>query len=115
VRVDIAWWDLDGSAQTIATLREHLRDGAVEPWARVPGLRLKFWMADHENNRWGAVMLWEGECPDLATLPPNAAAELIGRPPDHRSRFDVEATVEGLHGLPVLGGLGPALVPGTRP
>lgn len=105
MRVDIAWWDLDGTPQTIDSLREHLRDGAVAAWSDVPGLRLKFWIADRQRNRWGAVMLWEADRPD--GLPPNRAAQLIGRPPTHRTRFDVEATVEGAHALPRLDGLGP--------
>ena len=84
MRVDIAWWDLDGSRQTIESLREYLRDGAVGPWAEVPGLRLKFWMADRDHNRWGAVMLWESDRPADRPLPPNRAVELIGYPPTHR-------------------------------
>lgn len=108
MRVDIAWWELDGTPQTIDSLRDHLRDEAVPVWTGVPGLRLKLWIADRERNRWGAVMLWVGDRPDEA-LPPNRAAELIGRPPDHRTRFDVEAAVEGEHPLAVLQGLGAAL------
>ncbi|MCX3062913.1 hypothetical protein [Streptomyces beihaiensis] len=104
MRVDIAWWDLDGSPQTIDTLRELLRDGTVDEWSHVPGLRLKFWMADRDRNRWGAVMLWQAERP--ATLPPNRAAQLIGRPPTHRACFEVEATAEGAHTLPQLRCLG---------
>jgi hypothetical protein len=109
MRLDIAWWDLDASAQSIDSLREHLREGAAEPWADVPGLRLKLWMADREHNRWGAVMLWEADRPADRALPPNLAAELIGYPPTERARFEVEASVEGAHGLPGLHGLGPAL------
>lgn len=107
MRVDIAWWDLEGTSQTIDTLRAHLRGGAVTPWAEVPGLRLKFWMADRERNRWGAVMLWEDDRP--GELPPNLAAALIGSPPTHRMSFEVEATVEGRYERAVLDGLGPAL------
>jgi hypothetical protein len=109
MRVDIAWWDLDGSPQTIDSLRSHLRDDALPAWSDIPGLRLKFWMADHERNRWGAVMLWEADRPAGWPLPPNRAAELIGYPPQQRLRFDVEAAVEGRHSCPVLHGLGAAL------
>jgi hypothetical protein len=109
MRADIAWWDLDGTGQSIDSLREHLRDGAVEPWAHVPGLALKFWMADRTGNRWGAVMLWERDRPGSAQLPPNRAAELLGGPPTHRTSFEVEATAEGVHTLSSLHGLGPAL------
>ncbi|MFB6560492.1 MULTISPECIES: hypothetical protein [unclassified Streptomyces] len=113
MRVDIAWWDLDGSPQTIDSLREHLRDGTADAWREVPGLRLKFWMADRLRNRWGAVMLWESDRP--AGLPANRAAELIGRPPTHRTRFDVEATVEGAYALRELQGLGPVFAPSVAP
>jgi hypothetical protein len=108
MRMDISWWDLNQSAQTIDSLREHLRNGGAEPWAGVPGLSLKIWMADRVHNQWGAVMLWESSRPSDGTLPPNLAAGLIGCPPAHRSRFEVEATVEGLHSLARLHGLGPA-------
>ncbi|GGK76182.1 hypothetical protein [Streptomyces flaveus] len=110
MRVDIAWWDLDGSPQTIESLREHLRNEAVGPWTKVPGLLLKLWMADSGANRWGAVMLWEADRPADGALPANRAAELIGGPPTHRERFEIEATVEGIHSLPALHGLGHALM-----
>ncbi|MCJ1680417.1 hypothetical protein MTF65_24350 [Streptomyces sp. APSN-46.1] len=109
MRVDISWWDLDGSSQTIDSLREHLRDGAVDTWAEVPGLQLKFWIADRERNRWGAVMVWETDRPAGEELPPNRAAELIGRPPGHRMHFEAEAVAEGAHALSALHGLGAAL------
>jgi trans-2,3-dihydro-3-hydroxyanthranilate isomerase len=115
VRIDISWWDLDGSAQTIDSLMSHLRDEAVRAWADVPGLRLKFWMADRVRNRWGAVMIWEHDRPAGQSLPPNRAAELIGWPPQHRLRFEMEAAVEGRHSGPVLHGLGAALSPHSDP
>ncbi len=110
MRATIAWWDLSESTQTIDSLREYLRDEGVRPWAAIRGLRLKYWVADREGNRWGAVMLWEGDGPGDQQLPPHRAAELIGYQPTERVRFDVEATVEGIHSLPGLSGLGPALV-----
>ncbi|WP_333771768.1 hypothetical protein [Streptomyces sp. IBSBF 2435] len=109
MRVDIAWWDLDGSAATVESLREHLRDGTADHWAEVEGLRLKFWMADRDRNRWGAVMLWEAARP--AAIPPNRAAELIGFPPTHRLSFEIEAVVEGAYTVEALHGLGPVFAP----
>ncbi len=109
MRVDIAWWDLGRSTATIDSLREHLRDGTVDQWATVEGLRLKFWMADRDRNLWGAVMLWEADRP--AELPPNRAADLIGYPPTHRLGFDVEAVVEGAYTVEALHGLGAAFLP----
>lgn len=102
MKVTIAWWDLTESEQTIASLREYLRDEGVEPWASVHGLRLKFWISDPAGDRWGAVMLWEGEGPGDQPLPPHKAAALIGYPPTERVRFDVEATIEGLFAEPAL-------------
>ncbi|MDT6985777.1 hypothetical protein ACFSUJ_05985 [Streptomyces lusitanus] len=107
--IDIAWWQLDGSGQTIDSLRAHLREEAAGVWAEVPGLLLKAWVADRPGNRWGAVMLWETDRP-AEGLPPNRAAELVGRPPTVRERFEVEATVQGVHSLPALHGLGPVFV-----
>ena len=108
MRVTIAWWDLSRSAQTIASLRAILRDEAVDRFAQVPGLRLKLWIADEANDRWGAVMLWESAQASAAPLPA-CAAELIGYPPTHRHEFDVEATTEGLYDTVRLAGLGRAL------
>jgi hypothetical protein len=95
--VDIVWWDLAGSGQTIESLREHLRDGAVEQWHDVEGLRLKLWIADPEHDRWGAIMWWDTDRPANRPLPPNRAAELIGYPPTHRIRFEVAAVAERIH------------------
>jgi hypothetical protein len=90
----IVWWVLGRSAQTIASLRDFLREEAVDRFSRMPGLRLKFWISDEATGRWGAVLLWESR--EAATAPvPNRAAELIGYPPTERHAFDVEATVEG--------------------
>ncbi len=108
MKVSISWWDLTDSAQTIESLREYLREGAVEQWERVRGLRLKLWIADPAGNRWGAVMIWETD--DFGAgqdLPPHRAAELIGYPPTTRARFDVEGTVEGVFASPELSGIGP--------
>lgn len=96
MRATISWWDLTGSHQSIDTLRATLRDEDVQEWARVPGLRLKFWISDPEANRWGAVMLWDDMADPSAPLPANRASELIGCPPTLRLMTDVEALVEGL-------------------
>ncbi len=109
MKASITWWDLSESDQTIESLRAYLRDGGVEPWERVLGLRLKLWVADPVGNRWGAVMVWESD--DFGAdqnLPPHRAVELIGYPPTTRVRFDVEATVEGVFANPALSGLGTA-------
>ena len=98
MRLEIAWWDLEGTAQTVDSLSAHLREGAADDWAGLPGLRVKFWIADREHNRWGAVMVWQDERPDPAVLPPNRAAELIGRPIVHRLGFEVQAIAEGHRG-----------------
>ncbi|WP_077801961.1 hypothetical protein [Streptomyces sp. JHA26] len=108
MRAMVAWWDLTESDQTIGSLRSFLRDEAVEAWSEQHGLVLKLWIADDENNRWGAILLWESA--EAAAPPhPRSAAELIGYPPTHRTWFDIEATVEGCHGIPSLVGLGRAL------
>lgn len=109
MKASIVWWDLQESEQTIDSLRAYLREEGVEPWKAVHGLRLKFWVADREGERWGAVMLWESDEGPLGPLPPHQALDLIGYPPTERVSFEVEATVEGLYDSPVLDGLGPAL------
>ncbi|MFF5447507.1 hypothetical protein [Streptomyces sp. NPDC012888] len=111
MKAAVVWWDLAGSGQTIASMREFLRDEAVDRFAGIEGLRLKLWIADPATQRWGAVLLWESA--EAAARPlPARAAELIGRPPVQSTLFDVEATVEGLHSLPPgLSHLGAALRP----
>ncbi|AXE22107.1 hypothetical protein C0216_00435 [Streptomyces globosus] len=105
MRATVAWWDLAGSGHSIASLREYLRDEAVDRFAGVEGLRLKFWIADPATERWGAVMLWESAEAAARPLAPRAA-ELIGRTPVQYTVFDVEAVVEGVHTLPALPGPG---------
>jgi hypothetical protein len=108
MRAMVAWWDLTESDQTIESMRSFLRDEAVDAWNRVPGLVNKFWIADRETNRWGAVFVWES-AEAAATPHPRSAAELIGYPPTHRWVFDIEAIAEGQHSLTGLAGLGLAL------
>ncbi|KNB52173.1 hypothetical protein [Streptomyces caatingaensis] len=107
----IAWWDLGASQQTAGTLRAFIREEAGKSWSHIPGLVLKFWISSPEQNRWGAVLIWESAEAAGAARLPRSAAEIIGHPLDFREWFDVEATVEGDHGLPSLDGLGPALQP----
>jgi trans-2,3-dihydro-3-hydroxyanthranilate isomerase len=109
MKVSIAWWNLDESAQTVDSLRAYLHDEGVAPWESVSGLCLKLWIADREHNRWGAIMLWQSNDADQQRLPPNKAAELIGYGPTQRVAFEVEATVEGIHSLSTLAGIGPAI------
>ncbi|MGW1188316.1 hypothetical protein [Streptomyces sp. NPDC002559] len=112
----IAWWELAGTQQTVDSLNEQLRDGGVqEEWAQVPGLLGKFWIADRQGNRWGAVMLWEHDRPGTYALPPNRAAELIGGPPTHRTVFDVEAAVHGLCDRPLAVRTAPDRAPTAHP
>lgn len=107
MRAVIVWWDLEGSGQTVESLRDFLRDEAVDRFSAMPGLRLKLWVSDRENNRWGAVLLWESaEAAAAAAAGPNRAAELIGRPPGTKAVFDVEATVEGVYAVAALAGRG---------
>ncbi|WP_097866735.1 PhzF family phenazine biosynthesis protein [Streptomyces sp. rh34] len=94
MNLEIAWWDLQDAFTTVDDLERHLReDGVVEQWKQVSGLHEKFWIADRAGNRWGAVMVWDGERP--ADLPENKAAQLIGAPVTHRERFEVQAAVRG--------------------
>ena len=93
MRMEIAWWDLDGSPATVDGLGQHLvADRVPERWQAVAGLREKFWIADRAGNRWGAVMIWDSR---PAVLPPNLAADLIGGPVTHRDVFEVQAGVRG--------------------
>ncbi|MFD0392415.1 hypothetical protein ACFQ3Z_04770 [Streptomyces nogalater] len=61
----IVWWDLGPSRQTIESLRDFLRDEAVDRFSRTPGLRLKFWISDEATDRWGRCC-----CGSRARRPP---------------------------------------------
>lgn len=94
MRVEIAWWDLKDSPATVEDLDRMLSENAVaEEWRDVDGLRDKFWIADSEGRRWGAVMVWDGERP--VRLPENKAAALIGHPVTHRETFEVRESAHG--------------------
>lgn len=97
MKATISWWDLTESDQTIDSLRVYLHEEGVTPWSKIHGLKLKFWIADRQKNRWGAVMLWESTADLTAQMPPNRVAELIGYPPSVRMVTDVEAVAEGIH------------------
>lgn len=104
----ISWWDLGDSEQTIDSLDEYLRAGGLGPWERVPELVVKFWISDRENNRWGAVQIWQHDGPGPDT-PPNLVTGLVGYPPSTRLVFDVDASVEGAHTLGRITGHGRAV------
>jgi hypothetical protein len=117
-------WNLSQSARTVASLRDYLRDYAVEAYAQVPGLRQKVWVSSTgpEGEMWGAVYLWD-DAEQAYGRPPGVSrvVELIGYAPTQRTYFSVEATVGGAGLLDVLGaGAGlayedPAAAPLTRP
>jgi trans-2,3-dihydro-3-hydroxyanthranilate isomerase len=90
--VDIVWWNLDGSPQTIESLKARVDEPTIARWSNVAGLREKHWIADTAKNRWGAIMLWEGERPSAHLMPPNDAQAAIGLPVAERLRFSVEAS-----------------------
>lgn len=91
-------WDLSRSEQTVASLREYLRDYAVEAYSTVPGLRQKVWVASTgpEGEQWGAIYLWDNK-ESAYGRPPGVSkvVELIGYAPTQRTYFSVEAATEG--------------------
>ena len=117
-------WNLSQSGQTVASLRDYLRDYAVEAYSQVRGLRQKVWVSSTgpEGEMWGAVYLWD-EAEQAYGRPPGVSrvVELIGYAPTQRTYFSVEATVGGAGVLDVLGaGVGlaygdPGAAPFTRP
>ncbi|GGS46234.1 hypothetical protein [Actinokineospora fastidiosa] len=117
--VSLVLWDLSLSIQTVASLRSHLRDYAVEAYSTVPGLHQKIWVASTgpEGETWGALYLWDTW--DLAYgRPPGVSkvVELIGYPPTSRTYFGVEAATGGLSAVAVLArGVGLAYDPDSPP
>jgi len=62
-------WDLTDSPMTIASLREYLRDEAVDAFGAVAGLRLKVWVSNDETNVWGATYVWDSRAAMDAAQP----------------------------------------------
>jgi hypothetical protein len=94
--VDVAWWELEGTSQTVESLRQSLKDSDVQAWSSVDELLLKLWIADRARNRWGAIMIWNDHRPANGALPPNLASELIGQPPSQRTQFEVATSASPL-------------------
>lgn len=106
--VSIVLWDLRRSQATVESLREYLRDYAVEAYGELEGMRLKAWISDAERQLWGAVYLWDGpeHLPGLYAV--SRVVELIGYPPTSVGGFALEAVAEGRSAHAVLAGLGAA-------
>ena len=87
-------WSLADSKTTIEELRRDLRDGSVEAFEDVDGLRFQAWVSDAAGERWGSFELYDSL--EAAEQPlPSSARALIGEDPDVADVFDLEATVEG--------------------
>lgn len=95
-------WDLRESEQTVASLREYLRDYAIDAFTGLPGMRLKIWFGRERQNVWGAFYLWDELPADGPAALPSKAIELIGYPPTSVSVFEVEAIALGDKGLDTL-------------
>ncbi|MEV6331144.1 hypothetical protein [Streptomyces sp. NPDC051909] len=114
--VSIVLWNLKNSTATVESLREYLRDYAVDAFSTLRGMRLKTWFADAEKGYWGAVYLWDGV--DMQNpLSVSRAIELIGYPPTTTSVFAVEAIAEGISVIESFAGVGRAFedAPATDP
>lgn len=90
--MECVWWELAPGEPDIEQLKMQLEQIDLAVWQRIDALHAKYWIMNQTPPRWGAVMLWCGEKPDLTVLPLNMAAEAIGRPPDVRLRFTVAAS-----------------------
>ncbi|MEC5342992.1 hypothetical protein ABRZ24_10325 [Brenneria populi] len=90
--LECVWWEPAPDEPDIGQLQAQLEQVDLAAWQRIDALQAKYWIMSEEPPRWGAVMVWRDEKPNLATLPLNAAAEAIGRPPDVRLQFTVAAS-----------------------
>ncbi|GAA5444271.1 hypothetical protein Misp06_02457 [Microbulbifer sp. NBRC 101763] len=89
MRIELAWWDLDDNDPAPDELKGCLTDEVLKEWELVPNMITKLWLVSEDTPRWGALMIWCGDKPNLSDMPPNISAEIINRPPDHRIAFDV--------------------------
>ncbi|RLM27275.1 hypothetical protein BIY29_03390 [Brenneria alni] len=90
--MECVWWELTEKDPDIARLRTQLAHTDITVWHPIGALQAKYWIMNESPPRWGAVILWRGEKPALSVLPPNLAAEAIGRSPDVRLHFTVAAS-----------------------
>ncbi|MDA2810209.1 hypothetical protein O4J56_06120 [Nocardiopsis sp. RSe5-2] len=105
--ISIVVWNLAESEATVESLREYLRDYAVDAFSTLRGMRMKTWFADAEKGYWGAVYLWDGEKMGNPRSV-SKAIELIGYPPTSTSVFAVEAIAEGISAIESFEGVGRA-------
>jgi hypothetical protein len=90
--MECVWWELTPKDPNIEQLCAQLIRTDIAIWHQIDELQAKYWIMNETPPRWGAVMLWNDEKPDLSVLPLNIAAETIGRPPDTRQCFIVSAS-----------------------
>ncbi|MEV0967818.1 hypothetical protein [Microtetraspora glauca] len=107
--VSIVAWDLSRSAQTVDSLREYLRDYAVDAYSLLDGMRLKLWFANPDRQVWGAIYLWDSAAHMDGPARVSRAVELIGYPPTSVGVFELEAVAEGRSAYEALAGLGRAM------
>lgn len=108
MHIVIVMWDLTRSEQSVRSLREYLRDYAVDAFTQLSGVRLKVWFGDDPRRVWGAVYLWEGADRVLGAPAPSRATELIGYPPTSVGTFEIEAVSGELGELLGIAGVGNA-------
>ncbi|SFO01192.1 hypothetical protein [Xenorhabdus japonica] len=89
MKIELAWWDLDDNDPNVDILSASLTKQILEEWENVPNLTKKFWFTSNKGSCWGAMMIWNGDKPDISVMPNNISGEIIGRVPDHRIIFDV--------------------------
>ncbi|MFB9903839.1 hypothetical protein [Allokutzneria oryzae] len=109
MHVSIVMWDLKKSEATVESLREYLRDYAVDAYSTLDGMRLKAWFSHSERQVWGAVYLWDRADQMRSLFQVSRAIELIGYPPTSVGGFELEAISEGRSVNETLAGLGLAL------
>ncbi|MET7464705.1 hypothetical protein [Nonomuraea sp. NPDC005501] len=107
--VSIVAWDLSRSTATVESLRDYLRDYAVDAYATLEGMRLKAWFSNPDRQTWGAVYLWDSAEAMDGFARVSRVVELIGYPPTSVSVFRLEAIAEGISAYPSLTGLGAAM------
>lgn len=87
--MECIWWELSSEDPDIDQLKMKLDEVELGDWKMIDVLHAKYWIMSKSPARWGAVMLWCGDKPDLSILPLNVSAMVIGRPPDVKLQFVV--------------------------
>lgn len=91
MKIEIVYWCLQDKYFDLDVLRKTIDEKSLSNWRNVDALNEKIWVENEKEGWWGAIMIWDGEKPDLCDLPANVSRDILQRAPDFRMSFDINA------------------------